>query len=123
MVLVASFSLKPTGKEPFDTSRCSWDNNESKVGMLSTLLTFILFPIPTIFVVREGAPKVYDRVWDFVSTLCLVHLVLCMGIGGAPDNGIWWVCFLSGGCALFLIGHFATKAYWDRIAQKRLDDK
>jgi len=123
MVLAAAFGVTPTGKEPFDVPACSWDNDEGKVVLLSTLISFVLLIGPTVFVVREGAPRVYDRVWDFAATISLIHLVICCCVSGGPTNWVWWVTFLSGAATLFGVGHFVCNYYWDLQGQKRLDDK
>lgn len=66
--------------------------------------------------------QVHDRVWDFAITICVLHLILTLAVGGMPE-GQWWGVLIGGGVLLGVGGYFASNKYWGMMAQKRLDDK
>lgn len=122
-ILSAAFGTDIDGKEPFDIEGCDWTTDRGKVIGISTLLCFVLMIVPSIFVVREGASKVYDRVWDFALTIVLLHIILSCAIGGAPANGQWWGTLIGGVSILIVGGWKASETYYGMQAQERLNSK
>jgi len=123
MILCATFSYSPDGKEPFDANACDWTSDRGKVIFISTIVTFTVMLIPAVFIIGEGKSKVYDRVWDFTATTMLVHLILSAAISGGVNRGEWWLSFVLGGLILSIAGYYLSNWHWGRIAQQRLDNK
>lgn len=69
-----------TANFPFDVDRLDWSGNDGIAAGMGTLLGYGMAVPGVPIIIREGASREYDRTWDFVATLTVVHFTFtCLG--------------------------------------------
>jgi predicted benzoate:H+ symporter BenE len=101
-----------SGAEPFDYAWSSFggDSGRALVGLLSTLVAFVIVePLLLYFVVQSTT-----KAWDYTATLLFWHLVICFIVSrSAPVNWAWWIVVVIGSFVSWVIGELCCYFFRD----------